>query len=190
MTFLGNSFLKLSYQSLLKATDGFSPSNVIDVGSFGSVYKGILSQGEKIAALKVINLQHQGASKSFFAECEALRHIKHRNLVKVLMACSSVDYHGNDFKALVYEFMVNGSQEDWLHANENEDGPYKYSRNLDLPQRLNIAIDVASTLDYLYNHCLEPIVHSFKSFGYDLQCSAIQTRGNFPVARIRGCASQ
>ncbi|KAL7174113.1 hypothetical protein ACSBR2_033381 [Camellia fascicularis] len=99
------------------------------------MYKGILSQGEKIVAPKVINLQHRGASKSFFAECEALRHIKHRNLVKVLMACSSVDYHGNDFKALVYEFMVNGSQEDWLHANENEDEAHKYSRNLDLLQR-------------------------------------------------------
>ncbi|THG01504.1 hypothetical protein TEA_022295 [Camellia sinensis var. sinensis] len=51
----------------------------------------------------------------------ALRHIKHRNLVKVLTTCSSVDYHGNDFKALVYEFMVNGGLEDWLHENENKD---------------------------------------------------------------------
>ncbi|KAL7234000.1 hypothetical protein ACSBR1_017576 [Camellia fascicularis] len=127
----------------LKATDGFSPSNLIGVGL---VYKGILSQGEKIVAVKVLNLQCHGASKSFFAECEALRHIKNRNLVKVLTACSSVDYHGNDFKALVYEFMVN-------------DEAHKYFRNLDLLQRLNIAIDVVSALDYLHNHCPEPIIN-------------------------------
>ncbi|XP_028082865.1 probable LRR receptor-like serine/threonine-protein kinase At3g47570 [Camellia sinensis] len=96
---------------LLKATDGFSPSNLTGVGS---VYEGILCQSEKIVAVKVLNLQCRGASKSFFAECEALRHIKHRNLVKVLTACSSVDYHSDDFKVVVYEFMVNGSLEDWF----------------------------------------------------------------------------
>ncbi|XP_028117411.1 putative receptor-like protein kinase At3g47110 [Camellia sinensis] len=63
------------------------------------------------------------ASKSFVAKCDTLGRIRHRNLVKVFTACSSVDYNGTDFKALVYEFMVNGSLEDWLHANENEDEP-------------------------------------------------------------------
>ncbi|KAL7220509.1 hypothetical protein ACSBR2_013399 [Camellia fascicularis] len=96
---------------------------------------------------------------SFVAECEALRRIRHRNLVKVFTACSSVDYNGNDFKALVYEFMVNGSLEDWLHANENEDEVHVESRNLNLLQRLNIAVDVASALDYLHHHYSEPIVH-------------------------------
>ncbi|KAF3671523.1 putative myb-related protein A-like [Capsicum annuum] len=46
-----------------------------------------------------LNLQHQGASKSFTAECQALRNIRHRNLVKVISACSSSDFKGNDFKA-------------------------------------------------------------------------------------------
>ena len=63
-------------------------------------------------AVKVLNLMRQGASRSFIAECEALRNIRHRNLVRVLTACSSIDYHGNDFKAIVYEFMANGSLDD------------------------------------------------------------------------------
>ncbi|KAL7215787.1 hypothetical protein ACSBR1_027852 [Camellia fascicularis] len=124
-----------------------------------SYLRGILDHGEKVVAVKVLNLQFRGASKSFVAECEALRRIRHRNLVKVFTACSSVDYNGNDFKALVYEFMVNGSLEDWLHANENEDEVLVKSRNLNLLQRLNIAVDVASALDYLHHHCSEPIVH-------------------------------
>lgn len=36
------SFPKVSYQSLHRATDGFSPSYIIGAGSFGTVYKGFL----------------------------------------------------------------------------------------------------------------------------------------------------
>ena len=41
----GKFLLNLSYQSLLKATDGFSFANLLGVGSFGSVYKGIIDEG-------------------------------------------------------------------------------------------------------------------------------------------------
>ncbi|XP_058216644.1 uncharacterized protein LOC131327496 [Rhododendron vialii] len=156
---LGNSFPQLSYQSLHRATDGFSLSNLIGVGSFGSIYKGILDQSGKVVAVKVLNLQFHGASKSFIAECKAMKGIKHRNLVRILTACSSIDYQGNDFKALVYEFMVNGSLEEWLHRNGNGDGVHKELRSLNVLQRIHIAIDVASALDYLHHHCWDPIVH-------------------------------
>ncbi|KAG6669799.1 hypothetical protein CIPAW_01G269100 [Carya illinoinensis] len=155
-----NLLLNMSYQRLLKATNGFSSANLLGVGSFGSVYKGVLGdEGGNIIAVKVLNLQRHGASKSFLAECEALRNIKHRNLVKVLTICSSVDYHGNDFKALVYEFMVNGSLENWLHPTLKEEEAYHEQRMLNLLQRLNIAIDVSSALEYLHYNCETPIVH-------------------------------
>ncbi|XP_058217497.1 probable LRR receptor-like serine/threonine-protein kinase At3g47570 [Rhododendron vialii] len=161
---LGNSFPQLSYQSLLKVTDGFSPTNLIGMGSFGSVYKGVLDECQKVVAVKVLNLQFHGASKSFLAECKALKSIKHRNLLKVITACSSVDYQGNDFKALVFEFMVNGSLEEWLHPiwlhpNEIEEDARKESRHLNTLQMLNIAIDVASAIDYLHHHSSNPILH-------------------------------
>ncbi|XP_057512881.1 probable LRR receptor-like serine/threonine-protein kinase At3g47570 [Actinidia eriantha] len=156
---LGNAFQRVSYQSLFEATGGFSPANLIGVGGFGSVYRGILDQDAKVVAVKVLNLEFHGASKSFIAECKALKNMRHRNLVKVITTCSSIDNHGKDFKALVYEFMVNGSLEDWLHPNENEEEANKDSRNLNLLQRLNIAIDVASAIDYLHNHCPEPMAH-------------------------------
>ncbi|KAG2729809.1 hypothetical protein I3760_01G266700, partial [Carya illinoinensis] len=155
-----NLLLNMSYQRLLKATNGFSSANLLGVGSFGSVYKGVLDdEGGNIIAVKVLNLQRHGASKSFLAECEALRNIKHRNLVKVLTICSSVDYHGNAFKALVYEFMVNGSLENWLHPTLKEEEAYHEQRMLNLLQWLNIAIDVSSALEYFHYNCETPIVH-------------------------------
>ncbi|KAL6130507.1 hypothetical protein ACLB2K_068886 [Fragaria x ananassa] len=152
-------FFKLSYQSLVKATDGFSPANLIGEGSFGSVFKGVLDEGERTVAVKVLNLAHHGASKSFLAECEALRNIRHRNLLKVLSACSGADYQGGDFKALIYEFMVNGSLEEWLHPPQTDAVTNERPRSLSFSQRLDIAIDIAMALDYLHHHCERPIVH-------------------------------
>ncbi|XP_038997351.1 probable LRR receptor-like serine/threonine-protein kinase At3g47570 [Hibiscus syriacus] len=114
-------------------------------GSFGSVYKGILRGGGPTVAIKVLDLLNYGASRSFLVECEV-----DRNLVKVLTSVSSVDYEGNDFKALVYEFMENGSLENWLHPsidmNESET-----TSKMSFLQRVNLAIDVAHVLDYLHN---------------------------------------
>ncbi|XP_039067475.1 probable LRR receptor-like serine/threonine-protein kinase At3g47570 [Hibiscus syriacus] len=112
-----NSLLQLSYQNLLRATNGFSTHNLVGSGNFGSVYKGILEESGATIAVKVLNLLNRGASRSFLTECEALKNIRYRNLVKVLTAVSGVDYKGNDFKALIYEFMENGSLEDWLHPS-------------------------------------------------------------------------
>ncbi|KAM7466610.1 hypothetical protein LguiB_014172 [Lonicera macranthoides] len=165
-------FLKVSYGDLLKATNGFSSTNLIGVGSFGTVFKGILDHDNLEVAVKVLHLERRGASKSFMVECETLRNIRHRNLVKIITSCSSIDFQGNDFKALVYEFMSNGSLEKWLHYN-GQDEP----RKLNLRQKIHIAIDVASALNYLHHHCEEPIVHC------DLKPSNVLLDGDM-VARV------
>ncbi|XP_058109185.1 probable LRR receptor-like serine/threonine-protein kinase At3g47570 [Magnolia sinica] len=148
-------FMIISYADLFKATDGFSSANLIGSGSFGSVYKGTQDRDGTVFAVKVLNLQQQGAMTSFMAECEALRNIRHRNLIKILTCCSSIDYKGNEFKALVFEYMNNGSLDRWLP----KDGYDQQRGNLTFIQRLNIALDVASALDYLHHHCQTPIVH-------------------------------
>ncbi|CAN1170941.1 Probable LRR receptor-like serine/threonine-protein kinase At3g47570 [Linum perenne] len=169
--------LQLSYQRLFKATDGFSLANQIGVGSFGSVYKGVLNEiGEASIniAVKVFNLQRRGASKSFMAECEALKNIRHKNLVRIVTVCSSVDNEGNDFKALIYEFLGNGSLEDWLHR-----------RSLNFVQRLNVAIDIASAVDYLHNNCGTPIVHcDIKPSNVLLDEDMVAHVGDFGLARF------
>ncbi|KAH9703919.1 putative receptor-like protein kinase [Citrus sinensis] len=127
-----NSLRHLSYQNLYNATDGFSSANQIGMGSFGSVYKGILDEGKTIIAVKVLNLLHHGASKSFIAECSALRNIRHRNLVKILTVCSGVDYKDKTVEA---------------------------PKRLNFLQRINIAIDVACALKYLHHDCQPATAH-------------------------------
>ena len=174
-----NHLSKVSYQTLHQATGGFSSSNQVGSGGFGSVYKGILDQQENnIVAVKVLNLQQKGASNSFMAECNALRNIRHRNLVKIITCCSSTDHNGNDFKALVFEYMSNGSLEEWLHLEDQ-------SRRLNLLQRLNIAVDVAAALCYLHDHCEPQIIHrDLKPSNVLLDDDMVARVGDFGLARL------
>ncbi|RZR72675.1 hypothetical protein BHM03_00015743 [Ensete ventricosum] len=165
---------KLSYLELMKATDDFSAENLIGVGSYGSVYRGVLDDGKTLVAIKVLNLVQRGAFKAFVAECEALGNIRHRNLLKILTTCASVDLRGNEFRAIVFDYMPNGSLESWLHPDTDQK---LYSKRLGLLQRLDIAIHVAAALDYLHDHCETPIIHC------DLKPSNVLLDGNM-TARV------
>ncbi|KAL3752618.1 hypothetical protein ACJRO7_000081 [Eucalyptus globulus] len=182
---MDDSHPNISYGTLLKATNGFSPTNLISVGSFSSVYKGILEENQTAIAVKVLHLAHHGALKSFIAECNAFKNIKHRNLLKILTVCSSSDYQGSDFKALVYEFMNNGSVEQWLHPNVSPSHGNELPKRLNFIQRINIAIGVASALDYLHQQCHIPIVHcDLKPSNILLDAEMVAHVGDFGLAKF------
>jgi len=146
-------FPKVSYMDLAQATGSFS--NLVGRGSYGSVYRGKLIPSKLEVAVKVLDLETHGAEKSFLSECEALRGIKHRNLLPIITACSTVDINGSPFKALVYPFMPNGNLDTWLHHEEEG----KAQKNLSLTQRISIAVDIADALDYLHNDTERAIIH-------------------------------
>ncbi|MFQ6640368.1 hypothetical protein Gotur_016332 [Gossypium turneri] len=178
------SFVRVSYKELVQATNGFEASSLIGKGSFGSVYKGFLDQQENPVAIKVLNLQNLRAIKSFTVECEALRNVRHRNLVKLITCCSSMDYQGNDFKAIVLEFMANGTLESWLHHDYDYDEDHS-SRHLNFAQMLDIAIDVANALNYLHHHCRTPIVHrDLKPTNVLLDDDMVAHVGDFGMAKL------
>ncbi|XP_026442138.1 probable LRR receptor-like serine/threonine-protein kinase At3g47570 [Papaver somniferum] len=188
---LGDVFQKVSYNELRSATNGFSTDNLVGVGSYGSVYRGVLTLNQEtttVVAVKVLNLQRRGASKRFMAECQALRCIRHRNLVKILTSCSSVDFKGNEFKSLVLEFMPNGSLENWLHPTSNDEQLRRSTRrSLSFMERLNIAIDIATALDYLHRQCQTPIVHcDLKPSNVLLDDDMTAHIGDFGLAKFLG----
>ncbi|KAM7478398.1 hypothetical protein LguiA_026611 [Lonicera macranthoides] len=168
----------------LQATDGFSSKNLVGTGNFGTVYKGILNV-ERVVAVKVFNLQRQGASQSFVVECEALRNVRHRNILKIITSCSSIDFQGNEFKALVYEFMPNGSLDSWLHpSQEAECGPSE-RRTLKFQQRFKIAVDVACALEYLHHSYGSTIIHcDLKPNNILLDGDMVAHIGDFGQARL------
>uniref|UniRef100_A0A0E0JXB5 Receptor kinase-like protein Xa21 n=1 Tax=Oryza punctata TaxID=4537 RepID=A0A0E0JXB5_ORYPU len=176
--------MRVSYAQLSKATNSFASENLIGVGSFGAVYKGRIEMSDQqmVVAVKVLNLQQAGAYRSFDAECEALRCIRHRNLVKILTVCSGIDFQGSDFKALVFEFLPNGNLDQWLHEHLVEEGEPKM---LSLIERLQIAIDVASALEYLHQHKPCPIVHcDLKPSNILLDNDMVAHVGDFGLVRF------
>ncbi|KAM4085426.1 hypothetical protein ACJW30_10G027000 [Castanea mollissima] len=160
----------ISYHELCRGTNNFCESNLLGIGGFGSVYKGVLFDGT-IVAIKVLNLQLEGAFKSFDAECKVLRAIRHRNLVKVISTCSNPE-----FRALVLQYMSNGSLEKWL---------YSHNYCLNLVQRVSIMVDVALALDYLHNGQLESVVHcDLKPSNILLDEDMVAHVGDFGIAKI------
>ncbi|KAF8666389.1 hypothetical protein HU200_053495 [Digitaria exilis] len=144
----------MSYNDLSNATNGFCSENLIGSGQSGLVYKGSLPDeiGQMIA-VKVFKTGLSGASKSFLTECRAFRNMRHRNIVKVFTACSTYDPLGNEFKALVMEYMSNGTLADRLHSKSPRNDP------LSLEARICIAVDVASVLEYLHIWSVPSMVH-------------------------------
>ncbi|ONM55069.1 putative leucine-rich repeat receptor-like serine/threonine-protein kinase At2g24130 [Zea mays] len=138
-------FPRITYRELVEATDEFSEDRLVGTGSYGRVYRGALRDGTMVA-VKVLQLQTGNSTKSFNRECQVLKRIRHRNLMRIVTACSLPD-----FKALVLPFMANGSLERCLYA-----GP---PAELSLVQRVNICSDIAEGMAYLHHHSPVKVIH-------------------------------
>ncbi|XP_073001436.1 uncharacterized protein [Typha latifolia] len=141
---LVRSHQRITHRELSEATRGFNHNNLIGSGGFGSIYRGELSDGS-LVAIKVLKLQSGNSTRTFNRECQVLKRIRHRNLMKIITTCVLPD-----FKALVLPYMANGSLESHLHEG---------STFLSLMQRVNICSDVAEGMAYLHHHSPFQVIH-------------------------------
>ncbi|XP_008790141.2 putative leucine-rich repeat receptor-like serine/threonine-protein kinase At2g24130 isoform X1 [Phoenix dactylifera] len=146
---LSSSYPRITYREIVEATGGFEQGRLIGSGSFGQVYRGVLSDGS-VVAIKVLQLQSSNSARSFNRECQVLKRIRHRNLMRIITACSLPD-----FKALVLPFMANGSLESHLYPQAQQSA----SSKLSLIKRVNICSDIAEGLAYLHHHSPVQIIH-------------------------------
>eukprot|EP01018_Ginkgo_biloba_P035617 Gb_00728 [translate_table: standard] len=144
-------FSRISRQELSRATENFSSRNLLSAGSYGSVYRGILRGGEMVTIKVFTGLNDM----SFLRECKTLGQVRHRNLVKILSSCSTLD-----LKALVLQFMPNGSLDKHLHSNdEHSYSNRQEAQRLSLKIRARILCELASAISYLHHDCSPSILH-------------------------------
>ncbi|KAF5191878.1 Cysteine-rich receptor-like protein kinase, partial [Thalictrum thalictroides] len=100
--------LEYNFREVRDATDNFSDANKLGKGGFGIVYKGLLSDGRKIAVKRLSSNFGQGVVE-LKNEVLLVVKLQHRNLVKLLGFCLE-----GDEKLLIYEFAENKSLDNYI----------------------------------------------------------------------------
>ncbi|PWZ38737.1 putative receptor-like protein kinase [Zea mays] len=134
-------------RDLEHATNRFSKENVIGEGGYGVVYRGRLINGTDVAIKKLLNNMGQ-AEKEFRVEVEAIGHVRHKNLVRLLGYCVEGIH-----RMLVYEYVNNGNLEQWLHGAMRQHGVLTWEA------RMKIILGIAKALAYLHEAIEPKVVH-------------------------------
>ncbi|KAL5538062.1 hypothetical protein UlMin_042272 [Ulmus minor] len=129
------------------ATKWFSKDNVIGEGGYGVVYQGLLINGTPVAVKKLLNNLGQ-AEKEFRVEVEAIGHVRHKNLVRLLGYCIEGTH-----RMLVYEYVNNGNLEQWLHGGMSQHGYLTWEA------RIKVLLGTAKALAYLHEAIEPKVVH-------------------------------
>ncbi|KAL2459776.1 Protein kinase superfamily protein [Forsythia ovata] len=134
-------------RDLETATSKFSRENIIGEGGYGVVYRGQLVNGTLVAVKRLLNNLGQ-AEKEFRVEVEAIGHVRHKNLVRLLGYCIEGTH-----RILVYEYVNNGNLEQWLH------GAMSHHGYLSWEARMKILLGTAKALTYLHEAIEPKVVH-------------------------------
>ncbi|KAH1035670.1 hypothetical protein GYH30_055591 [Glycine max] len=137
---------RYDYSEIKKVTNSFR--NKLGQGGFGSVYKGKLPDGRYVAVKILSELKDNG--EDFINEVATISRTSHINIVNLLGFCCE-----GSKRALVYEFMSNGSLEKFIF----EENVVKTDRQLDCQTIYHIAVGVARGLEYLHQGCNTRILH-------------------------------
>ncbi|XP_029119257.1 LEAF RUST 10 DISEASE-RESISTANCEUS RECEPTOR-LIKE PROTEIN KINASE-like 2.2 [Elaeis guineensis] len=131
------------YSDVKKITKSFRDK--LGHGGYGTVYKGCLDNG-CLVAVKMLS-SSKGNGDEFVNEVSSIGRTSHVNIVSLLGFCSE-----GSKRALIYEFMPNGSLDKYIYSEKPE-------ATLGLESLYQIAIGIARGLEYLHRGCSTRIVH-------------------------------
>lgn len=140
-----NGVKSYSFEELKNCTNNFPEVNVIGIGGYGKVYRGMLPNG-KMVAIKRSNAESTQGGLEFKTEIELLSRVHHKNLVDLVGFCFQ-----QGERMLVYEHVLKGTLRDSLSGESGI--------QLDWVRRIRIALDSARGIAYLHELANPPIIH-------------------------------
>ncbi|XP_045789489.1 PR5-like receptor kinase [Trifolium pratense] len=135
---------RFRFSEIKKMTNSFKDK--LGQGGFGVVYKGKLNDCP--VAVKILS-RSKGNGEEFINEVASITRTSHVNVVTLLGFC----FEGGE-KALIYEFMSNGSLDKFIYDKGSETNVYLSWDNLH-----QIAKGIACGLEYLHKGCTTRILH-------------------------------
>uniref|UniRef100_A0ACD5ZWV6 Uncharacterized protein n=1 Tax=Avena sativa TaxID=4498 RepID=A0ACD5ZWV6_AVESA len=148
--------VRFSPQQLAAFTGDYS--SLLGAGGFGTVYRGALPNGLAVAVKVLQGGLDRRSEEQFMAEVGTIGRTHHINLVRLLGFCFD-----DQVRALVYEYMENGSLDAYLFGRSKD--------VVGLPTLRDIAVGVARGIRYLHEECQRKIIH------YDIKAGNILLDG-------------
>ncbi|XP_020232054.1 probable LRR receptor-like serine/threonine-protein kinase At1g14390 [Cajanus cajan] len=127
------------------ATNNFDPSNLIEEGSQGQLYKGWLRDGS-VVLVKCVKIKQKGLPHSIMQHIEVLPNLRHRHMVSVLGHCITTEQDHPQTTStvfIVFEHISNVSLRDQLADGRKRE-------MLKWPQRMAISIGIARGVQFLH----------------------------------------
>ncbi|KAL6187072.1 hypothetical protein ACLB2K_043187 [Fragaria x ananassa] len=140
-----NNFMPIrySYSNIKKMSAGFKDK--LGAGGYGSVFKCKLRSG-RFGAIKLLGKSNANG-EDFISEVATIGRIHHVNVVQLIGYCVE-----GSKRALVYDFMSNGSLDRYIYSKEE-------SITLSYKKMYEIAVGVAQGIEYLHQGCEMQILH-------------------------------
>ncbi|BBH05306.1 Protein kinase superfamily protein [Prunus dulcis] len=135
---------RYSYADIKRITSQFKEK--LGQGAYGTVFKGMLSS-ELLVAVKILNNSNENG-EDFINEVGTMCQIHHVNVVRLVGICAD-----GFIRALVYEYLPNGSLQNFLSSADNKNSFIGWDKLQD------IALGIAKGIEYLHQGCDQRILH-------------------------------